>query len=510
MDRRLFCQSLALGSAGSALGALPLLPSTAHAGTPEAGSTLNAFTQQRSRAPWTLGFEGLQNDLPPVAMRLRGQLPRDLRGTLLRNGPAQHTLGEVRYQHWFDGDGMIQQYRFSDQGLHHQGRFLRTEKFLAENAAGRRLLHSFGTEVAGARPMPTADAGNVANTSVVHHAGETLALWEGGSATRFDAGTLETGALKTWTPEHAGMPFSAHPKIGADGSLWNFGVSSTHGLLSIYQVSARGQVRTATLKVPDIAMVHDFAMTEQHLVFLLPPLIFDRERAHAGSTFMDSHVWKPELGMRALVLHKDRLDQPQWMELPAGFLFHTGNAWEDRQGVIHLDYVRTADASGVAQGFRALMRGEFSGEPAHAVALVELDTRSGRARQTLLPHHAEFPRIDPRFVGRRHTALFMAERVAVSDRPGFDCVARLHLESGKVDRYRYGADVMVEEHVFIPARRAGSQEGDGWLVGSALDLRNQRTLLSVFDARQLAQGPVAQGSMDRPLPLGFHGTFIAA
>jgi carotenoid cleavage dioxygenase len=508
MDRRLFCQSLALGTTGSSLAALPL---AAHAdGSPEAGATLGAFNQQRSRAPWTLGFEGLQADLAPQPMQLRGKLPRDLRGTLLRNGPAQHSLGDVRYQHWFDGDGMIQQYRFSDQGLQHQGRFLRTQKFLAENAAGRRLHHSFGTQVAGGSPMASADAGNVANTSVVHHAGETLALWEGGSATLFDAGTLETGGLKTWTPEHAGMPFSAHPKIGADGSLWNFGVSSMHGLLSIYQVSARGQVRTATLQVPDMAMVHDFAVTEQHLVFLLPPLIFDRDRAQAGNTFMDSHVWKPELGMRALVLHKDRLNQPQWMELPAGFLFHTGNAWEDGKGVIHLDYVRSADASSVIQGFRALMRGEFGGEPAHAVARVELDTRSGRARQTLQAHHAEFPRIDPRFVGRRNKQLFMAERVAVSNRPGFDCITRLDLDSGKVDRYRYGADVMVEEHVFIPARSGSGKEAEGWLVGTALDLRSRRTLLSVFDARLLAQGPLVQGSMDRAVPLGFHGTFILA
>ena len=506
MDRRHFCQSLALGTASSALGALPF---AAHADGPE--TTLGAFAQHRKDKPWTLGFEGLQADLAPQPMQMHGKLPKGLRGTLLRNGPAQHTLGDVRYQHWFDGDGMIQQYTFGDQGVRHQARFLRTQKFVAENAAGRRTHHSFGTQVPAGRPTPSADAGNVANTSVVHHAGATMALWEGGSATLFDADTLETGALKTWSPEYAGMPFSAHPKIGADGSLWNFGVSSAHGMLSIYHVSAQGALlRTAALKVPHIPMVHDFAVTENHLVFLLPPLVFELDRARSGSTFLDSHVWKPELGMRVMVLHKDRLDAPQWMELPAGFLFHTGNAWEDKSGVIRLDYMRTDDASTLTQGFRELMRGDFNGEAAPAVALVELDTRTGRARQTLLAHHAEFPRIDPRFIGRRHTQLFMAERLAVANRPGFDCVARLDLSSGKVDRYRYGADVMVEEHVFIPSRTGSGKEGDGWLVGTALDLRSQRTLISVFDARRLAQGPVAQGAMDRAVPLGFHGTFITA
>lgn len=64
--------------------------------------------------------------------------------------------------------------------------------------------------------------------------------------------------------------------------------------------------------------------------------------------------------------------------------------------------------------------------------------------------------------------------------------------------------------MFIPARSGSGKEAEGWLVGTALDLRSRRTLLSVFDARLLAQGPLAQGSMDRAVPLGFHGTFILA
>jgi all-trans-8'-apo-beta-carotenal 15,15'-oxygenase len=352
---------------------------------------------------------------------------------------------------------------------------------------------------------------NVANTSVVQHAGELLALWEGGSATRVDATTLQTQGVKTWTPEYAGMPFSAHPRTERDGSLWNFGVSSAAGRLSIYHVSRDGRdVRTVTLPVPDIGMVHDFAVTEQNLVFLLPPLVFDRDRLQAGATFLDSHVWRPGLGMRVLVLPKDHLDAPRWFELPTGFVFHIGNAWEDRRrGVITLDYIRAPDATWATQGITDLMRGQYDSARANqtSLAVVELDLRSGQARQQLLPHRAEFPRVDPRFVGQRYRQVLVAERVAAGSRPGYDAVTRVDLQTGQADRFRYGTEIMAEEHVFVP--RTGAPEGHGWVLGTALDLRRQAMLLSVFDAQHLADGPIAQGLLPRVMPLGLHGLFVA-
>jgi carotenoid cleavage dioxygenase len=69
---------------------------------------------------------------------------------------------------------------------------------------------------------------------------------------------------------------------------------------------------------------------------------------------------------------------------------------------------------------------------------------------------------------------------------------------------------MVEEHVFVPDPQGRGGERDGWLLGTALDLARGTTLLSVFDAHRLADGPVAQASMARVMPLGLHGTFVAA
>ena len=53
-------------------------------------------------------------------------------------------------------------------------------------------------------------------------------------------------------------------------------------------------------------------------------------------------------------------------------------------------------------------------------------------------------------------------------------------------------------------------EDDGWLVGVFLDYVRGLTGIAVFDARHVADGPVARAWLEYPLPLAFHGEFSPA
>ncbi len=507
LDRRRFCQQvLALAAGGLAL---PTLRAEDGAAT---DSYYEAFARNRYK-PWTQGFAGIHQDLPRMQMQLTGKFPTELRGTLFRNGPGQHSMGDVRYQHLFDGDGLVQKYQIDAGRITHEARFVRTEKFVAESRAGRFSRATFGTNPPGMEPATSPNAINAANTSIVHHHGELLALWEAGPATRLDPETLETLGTKIWRPDYAGMPFSAHPKLEPDGSLWNFGVSSASGMLSIYRISSRGNLLAAhTHTIPQMTMVHDFAITERHLIFLLPPLVFDIERVRAGATILNGYVWKPELGLRVVVVDKNDLTRLQWFEVPAGFVFHVGNAWE-KNGKIFLDFVRSADAWWPLNGIPQIMRGEYSFANASPyipkIALMEIDLAKGSARQTVLDLSAEFPVVDPRAVGQAHNSLYACARLGHAERPGFDAILRLDRRSGKAQHYRYGDDYLVEEHVFIP-RPGSTRQDDGWLLGSALDCKRQATVLSVFDPHRINEGPIAQARMERVLPIGLHASFVAA
>ena len=50
----------------------------------------------------------------------------------------------------------------------------------------------------------------------------------------------------------------------------------------------------------------------------------------------------------------------------------------------------------------------------------------------------------------------------------------------------------------------------GWLVGTFLDYGSQETGVYVLDAGNLEAGPAAIATMERHMPLGFHGCFLAA
>ncbi|MDH6590910.1 all-trans-8'-apo-beta-carotenal 15,15'-oxygenase [Variovorax sp. TBS-050B] len=488
-----------------AAGVLPWLPALARAAAPKDDWQAEF---EAAQVPWKSGFATPRADLPPVRASVRGRFPDAVAGTLLRNGPAGHDLGGERYHHWFDGDGMVQRFTIAGREVLHEGRYVATPKRVAELRAGRRLAEAFGTLPPGAEPPPSPDSINVANTSLLRLAGELLALWEGGSAVRLDARTLDTLGFKTWRPDLAGMPFSAHPRVDPDGTVWNFGIGSGQGLLALYEIAPDGALRRAdAILVPDLPMIHDFAVTARHLVFLMPPLVYDAKRKEAGASFLDAHVWRPELGMRVLVVEKKDWTRRRMLALPAGFLFHVGNAWEEETPAgtrIHVDYVRSDTADTVFTTSRELMRARWVQRPVPQLTTVRLDLGTGRATQAALPVDAEFPRIDPRRTGLRHRHVIHASR-SLPGRPGFSAIARTDVETGRSQQHGYGAQAIVEEHVFVP-----DGTGPGWVLGTALDFGRQKTLLSCFAADALGAGPVAQATLPYALPLGLHGVFAAA
>jgi carotenoid cleavage dioxygenase-like enzyme len=95
------------------------------------------------------------------------------------------------------------------------------------------------------------------------------------------------------------------------------------GRLLVYEISPTGQLRRQhVMAVPQADMVHDFAITEGHLVFLLMPLKFSGQ---IGTGNMLSHYrWEDQSPL--VVLLVDKADfKVQRFELPATGVFHLAN-----------------------------------------------------------------------------------------------------------------------------------------------------------------------------------------
>ena len=500
MDRRHFIKSIGIAAAASA----------APAGLLHAAPAIDSVLAKKplfAKNPYSTPLRGFHGqDVSCDGALIEGKIPAELRGVFYRNGPGLFERGGQRYEHWFDGDGLVHAWRFTDAGVSHRARFVRTGKFVAESAANEFLVPAFGTAIKAKQPMRNADSVNTANTSAIRLGDRVLALWEGGSAYSLDPDTLETRGIVSWAPELKGMPFSAHPKVEADGTFWNFGTMM--GKVVLYHISAKGQLlRQAVFDGPSGAMVHDFAVSQKHLIFLMPPIGFDPDALRAGKSFAQAMVWNARDPVKVLVVEKADFSKRRVLEMPAYMVFHFGNAWE-ADNVIRVDFVKSADLGAMNDWMPNLMRGENVPAQPSTPAFLAIDLNRGKLSITGRNENLEFPRVDPRVVAKRNRHIFYPVGLGQHRESRLNGVMRLDVESGKVDSYSFGANCTVEEHVMVP-KPGSTREGEGWLVGVGFDIDRQQSFASVFDAMNLAAGPVALARLPYWVPYGFHGNFHA-
>lgn len=503
MDRRAFLAGLSLAVSAAALG-------RAHAETralppPVDGlTTAEAFAERRAVEPWLMGWDNAPGEFDRDSLEIEGRWPAGLAGALYRNGPAQHQRGNVRYDHWFDGDGMIHRWGIGKQGVSYRGRFVRTAKRDAETAAGKFLFPAGGTDIPDTS-VSSPDQINVANTSILTVGDKLWALWEGGSPTRLDARSLETEGFVSLAENLAGAPFSAHPRRGLDGRIWNIG--SLGSLMAVYRLKSDGSLDAVKLHpIPAVGLIHDFILTDRSVVVILPSTtliqgntpIFGRIKGVAGQS------------MRVLVFDRETLEQTRSADLPPGFAFHFGNGWEDADGTIRFDFCRTPDLDHM-QKLRPVMRGDLAGlgQDQTRSELVTIPVK-GDVRVETLAVATEFPRVNPRVETRSNRFIY----VAAQSSPGtgsvwLDSLVKIDVKTGKNKSFAFGDGWLAEEHVFVP-RRGGKREDDGWLVGTALNYKRAQTCLNVFRANHIEDGPVARAWLDAAMPLGFHGQFAEA
>ena len=130
------------------------------------------------KSPFLEGnFAPVERELAVDDLDVVGELPRELDGWLVRNGPNPQ-FAPLGKHHWLDGDGMLHAVRISDGRAGYCNRWVRTRAFELERRRGRALWTG-----ALERPQfdnPEGAIKNTANGGVVCHAGRLLALGEHG------------------------------------------------------------------------------------------------------------------------------------------------------------------------------------------------------------------------------------------------------------------------------------------------------------------------------------------
>ena len=173
--------------------------------------------------------------------------------------------------HWFDGDGMLHGIRLDGgKAAWYRNRWVRT-KLLA--GAERMDSDTFEFDLSAGR----------ANTHVLRHAGKIMALEEGSFPVEISPeldtiGSFDFGGAAT-------TPVTAHPHVCPEtGEMHFFGYSILHApYVTYYVADAAGDViHKQEIDVPGPTMVHDFALSRNHAIFLDLPVVFDIDEAMKG------------------------------------------------------------------------------------------------------------------------------------------------------------------------------------------------------------------------------------
>lgn len=449
-----------------------------------------------SPAGWALGVADLEADIPPEALTLiNGTVPKGVNTALFRNGPAKFRRAGGQAGHWFDGDGLVRRWQIADGQASLAARFVDTVKRRLETKLDAMVQPGFGTPSRDGAVITSPDDTNAANTSVMFNGGQLYALWEGGSAYMVDAGTLATKGAKTFRRDLKAMPFSAHPRVEPNGTVWNFGGNGKSTF--IWKLAADGSLAKAEMvPLERKSYFHDFTMTARHLIIVLQPWV-QEEFKFPLSTGM---VWRPELGTKILVLDKDDFSKRRTFELPAFSFFHLGDGWEESDGTIRFDGCLEADPTFGQTAASALLLGKQVKAPPPILTQIILRP-DGKAEMKPAGFSAEFPASDKRLSGQPRR--FTTHVANYRDTPFPHAIATWDWSKGVHDKFDFGSHQLVEEFLFTPK---GEGERNGWLIGSTLNLKARKSELHLIDARKVSDGPVASWQASVPLPLGFHGT----
>ena len=442
-------------------------------------------------------FAPQDREITSDTLTVIGELPPELSGMFLRNGPNPQFSPTGQY-HWFDGDGMIHGVRIHNGQAQYQNRYVRTRGWQIEHEAGRAIWS--GILEPPQMDNPYGPTKNTANTALVWHASTMLATWEGGAPYAIDLPTLDTFSEYTYDGKLTSS-FTAHPKIDPmTGEMMFFGYSFAPPYLQYGVVSSTGELlKIVPIELPMAVMMHDFAITENYTIFMDLPLTFSPPRMQRGEPLLMFESNRPSR-FGILPRHGDN-SNIRWFEAPACYVFHTLNAYEEGDEVVLI--ACRMDSTNV------LVSQSASTPDGNIPRLHQwrFNLNTGTTSKTMLDDVAtDFPRVNENFLGRQ-TRYGYAGRMVRGSMPLFDGIVKYDLKSNNSQIHEFEPGCYGGEAVFAPHPNI-QNEDEGWLITFVHNSREETSELVVINAQDVTSEPIARVLIPQRVPYGFHGAWI--
>jgi len=452
-----------------------------------------------------------------------GKVPTDLDGMFVRLGGDWFYPPKFPDDAPLHADGHISTFRFQNGRVSYKSRYVRTDRFKANLAAGRQQFGYYRNRQTDEPQVQSLD-GTVANTTPFAFAGQLMALKEDSLPHLIDPNTLETTGKWDFGGRYRSLTFSAHPKVDPlSGEMIAYGYEATGPAsrdVFAYTIDKAGQVvREARFQVPYVSIMHDIALTQQHILFPFGGYICTPERLAAGKIHWG---WDNSLPSYIGILPRDGDGKDiRWFKGPLRCMMHTFNARTVGNKVI-LD-APFYDGN-FFPFFHNVDNSPWARDKAKAFIrrlTFDLNSRHDGWTEEILfaPPVVDIGAVDRRFLSLDPRYVFTGftdpAKPFDTDRAGnmagrvTNSYGRFHLGAGKVDSYFAGPTHSLAEACFVP-RRGSTAEGDGYIMGVASNFAEMRSEIVIADAQRLGEGDVARIILPFRAAPQVHGTWVDA
>ncbi len=438
----------------------------------------------------------LEGNYAPVAdevtafdLQVIGELPPELNGRYLRNGPNPFQVDDPANHHWFIGAGMVHGVRLRDGH--------------ADWYRNRYVGSSSLSEMRGQPDIPGRNWNNSPggpNTNVGGFAGTTWAMVEAGGVPVELTYELETVARNDFFGTLPGG-FSAHPKVDpATGEMHAMVYALPEWLdhVQYVVVAADGKVRrTVDIPLPAPTMLHDMSLTEKYAVVYDFPCRLDFDRAFAG---LFPFTWQPGTGSRIGLLPREAdASEIIWIDVPECYAFHPMNAYDTADGGLVIDlcvYDRMFDIH---------RNGPFQENLAHLERWTVNPATRSVSTTVVDETPQEFPRHQGKLTAKPYRFGYCASVIGgQAEWP----TLKHDMVTGERWSFDHGPGRSAGEPVFI-TRDGATSEDDGWLMTFVHDVPNEKAELVILDAQDFSRGEVARVLLPQRIPYGFHGNWVS-
>jgi carotenoid cleavage dioxygenase len=450
-------------------------------------------------------YAPVEKEITAENLEVIGEIPRDLDGVIVRNGPNPRFAPKGRY-HWFDGDGMLHAVHFRDGRATYRNRYVRTIGFERETTKGGALWSGLREPMKhNPSEMPLKDT---ANTDVIFHNRSLVALWYvSGKPYRLDAVTLETLGVDDFGGRRAGN-VSAHAKVDAQtGELLFFDYGPRPPFMTYGVVSAEGELKHfVPIELPGPRLPHDMAFTENYSILFDLPVLPDAAAAERGQWVTRFHRDKP--ARFGVIPRFGAPDSIRWFEGSACYIYHTINAWEEGDEIVLVSCRTTNPVPEMKSDATDLDRMLAFLTPTFDTWRWRFNLKTGATSEEQVDdQHTEFPSINLNVMGRRSRYSYHVH-IPQTETLLFDGLTKYETDTGRSRTHHFGTGRYGSEAPFAPRVNAQAED-DGYVLSFVSDENDGSSELVILDAQNITDPPIGRVRIPQRVPLGFHATWVS-